>query len=72
MRVGYEMVDSQRGARRRVDYNHLISNERASEIIVLLKEGLNWGGGVGGGPLVACRLRFSYFVGSRLKFSVVG
>ena len=63
------MVDSQRGARRRVDYNHLISNERASEIIVLLKEGLNGGGG---GPLVACRLRFSYFVGSRLKFSVVG
>ena len=54
MRVGYEMVDSQRGARRRVDYNHLISNERASEIIVLLKEGLNWGGGGGGGS--TCRL----------------
>ena len=31
------------------------------------KEGLNGGGGV---PLVACRLKFSYFVGSWLKFSV--
>ena len=27
-RVGYEMVNSQRGARRRVGYNHLISNKR--------------------------------------------
>ena len=23
----------------------------------------------GGGPLVGCRLKFSYFVGSRFKFS---
>ena len=27
-RVGYEMIDSQRGAQRRVGYNHLISNKR--------------------------------------------
>ena len=27
-RVGYEMIDSQRGALRRVGYNHLISNKR--------------------------------------------
>ena len=27
-RVGYEMIDSQRGASRRVGYNHLISNKR--------------------------------------------
>ena len=27
-RVGYEMVDSQRGALRRVGYNHLVSNKR--------------------------------------------
>ena len=27
-RVGYEMIDSQRGATRRVGYNHLISNKR--------------------------------------------
>ena len=27
-RVGYEVIDSQRGAKRRVGYNHLISNER--------------------------------------------
>ena len=27
MRVGYEMLDSQRGAHRRVGYNHLISNK---------------------------------------------
>ena len=27
-RVGYEMIDSQRGAKRRVGYNHLISNKR--------------------------------------------
>ena len=27
MRVGYEMVDSQRGAWRWVGYNHLISNK---------------------------------------------
>ena len=26
--VGYEMIDSQRGAQHRVDYNHLISNKR--------------------------------------------
>ena len=26
--VGYEMIDSQRGAKRRVGYNHLISNKR--------------------------------------------
>ena len=26
-RVGYEMIDSQRGALRRVGYNHLISNK---------------------------------------------
>ena len=26
-RVGYEMIDSQRGAQRRVGYNHLISNK---------------------------------------------
>ena len=26
--VGYEMIDSQRGAQRRVGYNHLISNKR--------------------------------------------
>ena len=26
-RVGYEMIDSQRGALRRVSYNHLISNQ---------------------------------------------
>ena len=26
-RVGYEMIDSQRGAERRVGYNHLISNK---------------------------------------------
>ena len=32
------------------------------------KEGLNGGGR--GGPLVACRLKFSHFVGSRLKFSI--
>ena len=31
------------------------------------KEGLNGGGG---GPLFACRLKFSHFVGSRLKFSI--
>ena len=30
------------------------------------KEGLNGGGG----PLFACRLKFSHFVGSRLKFSI--
>ena len=24
----------------------------------------------GGGPLVGCRLKFSYFVGSRFKFSI--
>ena len=29
-RVGYEMIDSQRGAWRRVGYNHLISNKRES------------------------------------------
>ena len=28
MRVGYEIVDSQRGAKHRVGYNHLISNKR--------------------------------------------
>ena len=28
MRVGYEMVYSQRGAKHRVGYNHLISNKR--------------------------------------------
>ena len=27
-RVGYEAIDSQRGAKRRVGYNHLISNKR--------------------------------------------
>ena len=27
-RVGYEVIDSQRGAKRRVCYNHLISNKR--------------------------------------------
>ena len=27
-RVEYEMIDSQRGAERRVGYNHLISNKR--------------------------------------------
>ena len=27
-RVGYEIIDSQRGAKRRVGYNHLISNKR--------------------------------------------
>ena len=27
-RVGYEMIDSQRGGKRRVGYNHLISNKR--------------------------------------------
>ena len=27
-RVGYEVIDSQRGAERRVGYNHLISNKR--------------------------------------------
>ena len=27
-------------------------------------------GGGGGEPLVACRLKFSHFVGSRLKFSI--
>ena len=27
-RVGYEMIDSQQGALRRVGYNHLISNKR--------------------------------------------
>ena len=27
-RFGYEMIDSQRGALRRVGYNHLISNKR--------------------------------------------
>ena len=32
----------------------------------LLVEGLN--GVRGGGPLVGCRLKFSYFVGSRLNF----
>ena len=26
--VGYEVIDSQRGAKRRVGYNHLISNKR--------------------------------------------
>ena len=26
--------------------------------------------GGGGGPLVGCRLKFSYFVGSRFKFSI--
>ena len=29
-RVGYEVIDSQRGAKRRVDYNPLISNKRES------------------------------------------
>ena len=28
VRVGYEMADRQRGAYRRVGYNHLISNKR--------------------------------------------
>ena len=28
MHVGYEVIDSQRGAKRRVGYNHLISNKR--------------------------------------------
>ena len=28
VRVGYEMIDSQQGAKRRVGYNHLISNKR--------------------------------------------
>ena len=28
------------------------------------------GVGGGGGPLVGCRLKFSYFVGSRFKFSI--
>ena len=28
------------------------------------------GGSEWGGPLVGCRLEFSYFVGSRLKFSI--
>ena len=27
-RVGYEMIDSQRGGKRQVSYNHLISNKR--------------------------------------------
>ena len=27
-RVGYEVIDSQRGAKRRVGYNYLISNKR--------------------------------------------
>ena len=27
-RVGYEVIDSQRGAKRRVGYNHLICNKR--------------------------------------------
>ena len=27
-RVGYDMIDSQRDAHRRVGYNHLISNKR--------------------------------------------
>ena len=26
--VGYELIDNQRGAQRRVGYNHLISNKR--------------------------------------------
>ena len=26
--IGYEMIDSQRGAKHRVGYNHLISNKR--------------------------------------------
>ena len=34
--------------------------------IVVLEEGLNGGGG--GGALVGCRLKFGYFVSSRLKF----
>ena len=34
-----------------------------------LHEGLNGGRG-GGGPLVGCRLKYSYFVDSRLKFSI--
>ena len=33
--------------------------------IVALEEGLNGGGG---GALVGCRLKFGYFVSSRLKF----
>ena len=28
MRVGYEVIDSQRGAKRRVGYNHLVCNKR--------------------------------------------
>ena len=28
------------------------------------------GVGGGGGPLVGCRLKFSYFIGSRLTFSI--
>ena len=28
MRVGYEVIDSERGAKRRVGYNHLRSNKR--------------------------------------------
>ena len=27
-------------------------------------------GGGGGGPLFGCRLKLSYFVGSRFKFSI--
>ena len=36
-RVGYEMIVSQRGAKCRVGYNHLIYPTNASGIIVLLK-----------------------------------
>ena len=32
--VGYEVIDSQRGAKRRVGYNHLISGTSASGIII--------------------------------------
>ena len=34
-----------------------------------IKEGLNGGRG-GGGPLVGCRLKFSHFVGGRLKSAI--
>ena len=36
-RVGYKVIDSQRGAKRRVGYNHLISNKREWNNCVIVK-----------------------------------
>ena len=49
------------------------SVHRKRQTRLLVNKSARWGreeGLNGGGPLVGCRLKFSYFVVSRLKFSI--